>query len=222
MNNIFINFINYGKTLVERLSKGGNVYKILGVFGIAINHLYLDFLKHINSLSVFKNKKSLLSIFLKRKPELSYLLSYDSIDFENKYLYDDYESLIRLSFDLDRPYDENLRLKFIGDTTKRGMEELFRWKVIYRACYQNTFDDDFCRNLVNEIYIDILSIDNEISDDGSLLYFPETTYSVVFYVTPKTEAARVYLNTIKQYDEFLESIESFKRKMIFYDISAII
>jgi hypothetical protein len=102
------------------------------------------------------------------------------------------------------------------------MEELFRWKVIYRSCYQNTFDDDFCRNLVKEVYIDILSIENEVSDDGSLLYFPETTYSVVFYISPKTETAREHLNTIKQYREFLENIENFKRKMIFYDISAII
>lgn len=67
MNKIFINFINYGRTLVEKLSSGGNIYKILGIFGIAINHLRLDFLKHINSLSVFKDRETLLKIFLKEK-----------------------------------------------------------------------------------------------------------------------------------------------------------
>ncbi len=222
MNSIFINFINYGKTLVEKLSKGGNIYKILGIFGIAINHLRLDFLKHINSLSVFKDRGALLKIFLKRKDELSNILSYESIDFKNEYLYSDYESIIKNSFDLEYPYDESLRLKFSGNTTRSGMEEIFRWKVIYKSCYQNTFDDEFCRKLVREVNIDILSIENEISEDGELIYLPETTYSVVFYITPKTEGARIYLNTIKHYDEFLENIENFRKEMIFYDVAAII
>jgi len=222
MNKIFINFINYGRTLVEKLSSGGNIYKILGIFGIAINHLRLDFLKHINSLSVFKDRETLLKIFLKRKDELSNILSYDSIDFKNEYLYSDYESIIKTSFDLDYPYDESLRLKFSGNTTRSGMEEIFRWKVIYKSCYQNTFDDEFCRKLVSEVRIDILSIENEISEDGEFIYLPETTYSVVFYITPKTEGARIYLNTIKHYDEFLENIENFRKKMIFYEVAAII
>jgi hypothetical protein len=222
MNSIFINFINYGKTLIEKLSNGGNIYKILGILGIAINHLRLDFLKHINSLSVFKDRGALLKIFLKRKDELLNLLSYDSIDFKKEYLYSDYESIIKTSFDLDYPYDESLRLKFSGNTTRSGMEEIFRWKVIYKSCYQNTFDDEFCRNLVNETSIDILSIENEISEDGELLYLPEATYSIVFYITPKTEDARIYLNTIKHYDEFLENIENFRKEMIFYEVAAII
>jgi hypothetical protein len=222
MTKIFINFINYGKTLVEKLSNGGNVYKILGILGIAINHLRLDFLKHINSLSVFKDREVLLKIFLKRKYELSNILSYDSIDFKNEYLYSDYESIIKSSFDLDYPYDESLRLKFSGNTTRSGMEEIFRWKVIYKSCYQNTFDDEFCRNLVNEVSIDILSIENEVSEDGEFFYMPETTYSIVFYITPKTEGARIYLNTIKHYREFLENIENFRREMIFYEVAAII
>ncbi len=221
MNRIFINFINYGKTLVEKLSKGGNIYKILGIFGIAINHFRLDFLKHINSLSVFKDREVLLKIFLKRRDELSNILSYDSIDFKNEYLYSDYESIIKASFDLDYPYDESLRLKFSGNTTRSGMEEVFRWKVLYKSCYQNTFDDEFCRKLVNEVNIDILSIENEISEDGEFLYLPETTYSIVFYITPKTEGARIYLNTIKHYDEFLENIENFRKEMIFYEVAAI-
>jgi hypothetical protein len=222
MNKIFINFINYGKTLVEKLSNGGNIYKILGILGIAINHLRLDFLRHINSLSVFKDRETLLKIFLKRKDELSNILSYDSIDFKNEYLYNDYESIIKSSFDLDYPYDESFRLKFSGNTTKSGMEEIFRWKVIYKSCYQNTFDDEFCRNLVNEVSIDILSIENEISEDGEFFYMPETTYSIVFYITPETEGARIYLNTIKHYREFLENIENFRREMIFYEVAAII
>jgi hypothetical protein len=222
MNKIFINFINYGKTLVEKLSNGGNIYKILGILGIAINHLRLDFLRHINSLSVFKDRETLLKIFLKRKDELSNILSYDSIDFKNEYLYSDYESIIKSSFDLDYPYDESLRLKFSGNTTKSGMEEIFRWKVIYKSCYQNTFDDEFCRNLVNEVSIDILSIENEISEDGEFFYMPENTYSIVFYITPETEGARIYLNTIKHYREFLENIENFRREMIFYEVAAII
>jgi len=222
MNKIFVNFINYGKTLVEKLSSGGNIYKILGIFGIAINHLRLDFLKHINSLSVLKDRETLLKIFLKRKDELSNILSYESIDFKNEYLYSDYESIIKNSFDLDYPYDESLRLKFSGNTTRSGMEEIFRWKVIYKSCYQNTFDDEFCRKLVSEVKIDTLSIENEISEDGEFIYLPETTYSVVFYITPKTESARIYLNTIKHYDEFLENIENFRKEMIFYEVAAII
>jgi hypothetical protein len=222
MNKIFVNFINYGKTLIEKLSKGGNIYKILGIFGIAINHIRLDFLKHVNSLSVFKDREALLKIFLKRRDELSNLLSYDSIDFKNEYLYSDYESIIKASFDLDYPYDESLRLKFSGNTTRGGMEEVFRWKVIYKSCYQNTFDDEFCRKLVSETNIDILSIENEISEDGEFIYLPETTYSIVFYVTPKTEETRMYLNTIKHYDEFLENIENFRKEMIFYEVAAII
>jgi len=222
MNKIFINFINYGKTLVEKLSRGGNLYKILGIFGIAINHLRLDFLKHINSLSVFKDKGTLSKIFLERKDELSNILSNNSIDFKNNYLYSDYESIIKTSFDLDYPYDESLRLKFSGNTTKSGMEEIFRWRVIYKSCYQNTFDDEFCRRLVSEVNINILSIENEISEDGEFVYLPETTYSVVFYITPKTENARMYLNTIKHYNEFLENIESFRKEMIFYEVAAII
>ncbi len=221
MNSIFINFINYGKTLVEKLSEGGNIYKILGIFGIAINHLRLDFLKHINSLSVFKDRVVLLNIFLKRRDELSNILSYDSIDFKGEYLYSDYESIIKTSFDLDYPYDESLRLKFSGNTTRSGMEEVFRWKVLYKSCYQNTFDDEFCRKLINEVNIDILSIENEISEDGELIYLPETTYSVVFYITPRTESARIYLNTIKHYDEFLENIENFRKEMIFYEVAAV-
>lgn len=102
------------------------------------------------------------------------------------------------------------------------MEEIFRWKVIYKSCYQNTFDDEFCRKLVSEVRIDILSIENEISEDGEFIYIPETTYSVVFYITPKTEGARIYLNTIKHYDEFLENIENFRKEMIFYEVAAII
>jgi hypothetical protein len=222
MNSIFINFINYGRTLVEKLSKGGNIYKLLGIFGIAINHLRLDFLKHVNSLSVFKDREALLKIFLKKKDELSNILSYESIDFKNKYLYSDYESIIKTSFDLDYPYDESLRLKFSGNTTKNGIKEIFKWKVLYKSCFQNTFDDEFCRKLIREVNIDILSIENEISDDGEFIYLPETTYSVVFYITPKTENARIYLNTIKHYDEFLENLENFRREMIFYEVAAII
>ncbi len=222
MNNIFLNFINYGKTIIEKISKSGNLYKILGIFGMSINHLYLDLLKHINSLSIFKDRKALLLIFLKKRNELSHLLSYDSIDFKNRYLYDDYYLLVKSSFGLDEPYEESLKLKFVSSVTKIGMEENFKWKVLYKPCYQNTFDEDFCRNLVNEVNIDILSIENEISYDGELMYFPETTYSVVFYITPQTENARTYINTIKTYEEFLENMENFKQEMIFYKIAAII
>ena len=89
---IVLTFINYGRSFFSKLKEGGNLLKILGVIGIAINHVRIDFFRHVNSLSAFKDKQILENIYKKYEDEFKSLVDLNKL---SEYRHEDYEILFQ-------------------------------------------------------------------------------------------------------------------------------
>lgn len=211
MKKVYISLVNYSNSVFDKIKESRPLYQILFITSFTLSILYLEFLKHINSLSVFKSK-NLEKIVSKYKM----FKNFNDINIKKLNTYTDYFSLMQDSFNLSEDLSSSLEGKFTVSTTKEGIINYYKNIVLNNVCIFYTNNSEVCTELKNNIIVNVLDINQNFSSDGAYFFLPSSTYEIFFYI--KATKNIETFNFIKNTDLYTKKFNELEKYFIFYKI----